>query len=109
MKISLPHYNGAYLLWLTLSCLNTNWWFVFTLFTTILRGTGEGAEGDWDGAAEGDGEGGAEGDGEGGPNSSSIRVSLRGREEGEAEGRGEGEAVGEGGPTSFWEADITLL
>ena len=56
---------------------NSIWYFVTLLFTTILRGTGEGVEdkgegggeGEGDGTEEGDGEGGARGDGEGGPNS----------------------------------------
>ena len=66
---------------------NSIWCFVTLLFTTILRGTGEGvkdkgegggegkgdetADSDVEGGVRGDGEGGAEGDGdgEGGPNS----------------------------------------
>ena len=39
------------------------------LFTTILRGTGEGVEDKGEGGGEGEGDGTEEGDGEGGPNS----------------------------------------
>ena len=77
-------------------------YFVTLLFTTILRGTGEGVEDKREGGARGDGEGGAQGDGDG-PNSLSRRDSLTGKEEWGSESREEDD------PTSFWEADMAPL
>ena len=83
---------------------NSIWCFVTLLFTTILRGTGEGVEDKGEGGARGDGEGGAQGDGDGdGPNSLSRRDSLTGKEEWVSESREEDD------PTSFWEADMAPL
>ena len=73
---------------------NSIWYFVTLLFTTILRGTGEGVkdkgeggEGKGDETVDGDGEGGVRGDGEGGA-------------QGDREGGAEGDGEGEGGPNS---------
>ena len=74
---------------------NSIWYFVTLLFTTILRGTGEGVKDKGEGGGEGKGDETADSDVEGG-----VRGDGEGGAQGDREGGAEGDGDGEGGPNS---------